>query len=183
MSLALKICGAHKSFTHNKENVKVFDNFNMSVQKGSMWVKKSIKICITSIKFLSYSLIGPSGAGKSTLFSCLLGIDTLDSGEISIFNQNSLNSKKLAKLPEVVGFMPQELSLVEELTVAENLRYFASLYRIEKKTFEDRFEKLKNVLEISFEGQKVSKCSGGEQRRVSFAIAVICEPALLFLDE
>lgn len=86
-------------------------------------------------------------------------------------------------MPEIVSFMPQELSLVEELTVAENLRYFASLYRIEKKTFEDRFEKLKNVLEISFEGQKVSKCSGGEQRRVSFAIAVICEPALLFLDE
>lgn len=86
-------------------------------------------------------------------------------------------------MPSIVGFMPQELSLIEELTVAENLRFFANLYGLERKTFEDRFEKLKNVLEISFEHQEISNCSGGEQRRISFAIAVLCEPALLFLDE
>ena len=128
-------------------------------------------------------MIGPSGAGKTTLFSCILGISSLDSGEISIFNNDTAKSQNLAKIPSMVGYMPQETSLVEELTVLENLRFFANLYEMEKMEFEGRYEVLRKVLELPSDDQKVLTCSGGQKRRISFAIAILCEPALLFLDE
>lgn len=131
----------------------------------------------------SYCLIGPSGAGKTTLFSCILGITSLDSGSISIFGHDSKKSLKLAKLPQIVGYMPQETSLVEELTVIENLNFFANLYEMNSNDFERRFEILRNVLEMPSNRRKISNCSGGQKRRISLAIAILCEPKLLFLDE
>lgn len=117
------------------------------------------------------------------MFSCILGITSLDSGEISIFGHDTEKSRKLAQLPKVVGYMPQETSLVEELTVAENLNFFANLYEMDSDEFEDRFEVLRSVLEIPEDGKRVANCSGGQKRRISLAIAILCEPKLLFLDE
>lgn len=79
--------------------------------------------------------------------------------------------------------MPQETSLVEELTVMENLRFFANLCEMNQQDFETRYEVLRRVLEIPSDSQQVATCSGGQKRRISFAIAILCEPALLFLDE
>lgn len=112
-----------------------------------------------------------------------MGISSLDSGTISVFNHDTARSQKLAKIPSMVGYMPQETSLVEELTVHENLRFFANLYEMDVWEFEGRYEVLRKVLELPGDDQQVVTCSGGQKRRISFAIAILCEPALLFLDE
>lgn len=131
----------------------------------------------------SYTLIGPSGAGKTTLFSSILGITSLDSGEILIFGNDTKRSLKLVRHPQIVGYMPQETSLVEELTANENLHFFANLYEMHPNKFVERSEMLRNVLEIPVDSKIVANCSGGQKRRISLAIAILCEPKLLFLDE
>lgn len=123
--------------------------------------------------------MGASGCGKTTLLSCILGMMPLDEGEIVLLGQK-LRSKDIYRS---IGFMPQEIALTGDLTVKETLYFFGSIFQMNKKILSQRYELLHNLLELPHANQLIEKCSGGQQRRISFAAAFIHEPELLLLDE
>ncbi|KAG5679813.1 hypothetical protein PVAND_009351 [Polypedilum vanderplanki] len=148
-----------KSF---KTTENVLNNFSLSIKTGSI-----------------YALVGSSGCGKTTFINCLLGIQKIDKGEIKIFNQNV----KLQSTSKLIGYMPQQISLASQLTIKETFKYFASLHLIDKKFLKERTEMLSDLLCLPPEDSLIKNISGGEQRRVSFAVAVLHDPKLLILDE
>ena len=83
----------------------------------------------------------------------------------------------------VVGYMPQEIALFPEFTTEENLKYFAKLFRLSSEEFDERFQYLTHFLNLSKKSQRVSQLSGGQQRLVSMAVAIIHRPKLIILDE
>jgi ABC-2 type transport system ATP-binding protein len=130
----------------------------------------------------SYCLIGSSGVGKTTLISCILGLETLDSGEIEIFNK-MLIAKNVRNHAHLIGFMPQDTGLSELLTVKETLRYFACINEVNEAKFRERYVLLKSVLSLPNDNLCIDSCSGGEKRRISLASAIIHDPKFIILDE
>lgn len=124
--------------------------------------------------------IGPSGAGKSTLIRGIVGRQKLAGGSISIFSLPAGNRR----LRSQVSYMTQEASVYGDLTVRENLEYFATMIGIRGK---DRKAEVVRVLDTVDLGpqakQLVSSLSGGQKQRVSLGIALLGRPKLLVLDE
>jgi ABC-2 type transport system ATP-binding protein len=115
------------------------------------------------------AVIGPNGAGKTTLLSILAGIRSADSGTVS-------------QPPGEVGFVPQQAALYRRLTVAENLRLFARLEKVEDVDGAvDRMLEQTSLTERR--DDQVVTLSGGNQQRVNIAIGLLAEPAALLLDE
>lgn len=137
-----------------------------------------------SLKHLGFSfgLIGPSGCGKTTLLSCILGMDYLDNGSIKVMGHINAKNKTLMASRRI-GYMPQEMALVNELTVKETVYYFGNIFEMDKVKLKERYKMLRQLLELPPDNLRIDNCSGGEQRRVSFASAIIHEPDLLILDE
>jgi ABC-type multidrug transport system ATPase subunit len=134
------------------------------------------------ITIFSYGLIGPSGCGKTTLVSCILGMHHLDQGYIEVLGSENAPNKTL-KASRRIGYMPQEMALVSELTVKETIYYFGNIFEMESTKLKKRYKMLRELLELPPDDLEIGNCSGGEQRRVSFAVTIVHEPDLLILDE
>lgn len=126
--------------------------------------------------------MGGSGCGKTTLLMCILGMLDVDGGEISVLGFRSKAEKALKAAPKV-GFMPQEASMIGELTIKETIYYFGKIFQVGQEKLRQRYKMLKELLELPKGNHRLNQCSGGQQRRVSFASAMIHEPDLLILDE
>ena len=124
--------------------------------------------------------IGPSGAGKTTLIRAIVGRLQVPKDSVVIFGQ-SAGSPKLRKQ---ISYMTQELSVYEDLTVGQNLNFFATMAGLNKK---DRITAVREVLQTveltSNADNLVQNLSGGQRQRVSLAIALVAKPKLLVLDE
>jgi ABC-type multidrug transport system ATPase subunit len=127
-------------------------------------------------------LLGSSGCGKTTLLSCIVGILDLDGGEIKVFGQTT-GQNLLKGFGHKIGFMPQQNALIDELSIKETIYYFGNIFQMEKDKLRERYQMLRNLLELPHDDHRIEDCSGGQQRRVSFAAAMIHEPELLILDE
>lgn len=122
-------------------------------------------------------MMGSSGCGKTTLISCLVGMKSLDSGDIEIFGEPpGVNRAK-------IGYMPQDTALINDFTVRENIWFFGTIYGMKADKINERFLFLSDLLELPDERRLLRDCSGGEKRRVSFALTMVHEPELLILDE
>lgn len=126
--------------------------------------------------------MGASGCGKTTLLSCIIGMIPLDGGSIMALGQKT-KENEIQKAGPRIGYMPQETALIGELTVKETIYYFGRIFQIDVEKLRERYKMLMNLLELPRGDQRVEECSGGQQRRVSFAAAMIHEPELLILDE
>jgi ABC-2 type transport system ATP-binding protein len=127
-----------------------------------------------------YGLIGPSGAGKTTLAKMMVGMDIPDSGSVQVLTQRMPNLKLLQE----VGYMAQSDALYAELTGEENLKFFASMFKLGRAEQKERIAYTANLVHLSGElNKKVSAYSGGMKRRLSLAIALIQNPQVLILDE
>jgi ABC-2 type transport system ATP-binding protein len=127
-----------------------------------------------------FGLLGPSGSGKTTLVKLIAGIDEADGGEVLLLKQRM---PKLAMLSQI-GYMAQSDALYHELSAKENLEFFAALYGISGARLKQRIEAVMSLVDlIPHLNKRVSNYSGGMKRRLSLAIALIHEPAVLILDE
>lgn len=129
-----------------------------------------------------FSLLGVNGAGKTTTIKMLTGLTKPTSGEAYVMGR-SINTE-FAKVKKLVSVSPQETAVAPNLTVRENLEFIAGIYGMDRKHAKEKTDEL--VREFSMEEVEKSKAktlSGGWQRRLSIAMALITEPKILFLDE
>ena len=141
---------------------KALDNVSLKIEQGEL-----------------FGLLGVNGAGKTTLIKILCGLTRKTSGTITINNFNLDN--EIDKIKEIIGISPQETSVANNLTVKENLEFFANIYNNnDLDTINDIIETF-NLNEVL--NQRAKTLSGGYKRRLSIAIALISKPKILFLDE
>src|SRR5882724_10220965 len=153
-SLAVDLTGVHKSF-------------------GSVQAVRGVDLNIASGEVVA--LLGPNGAGKTSTIDMILGLSRPTSGAVSVFGMQP----RQAISRGLVSAVMQTGGLLKDLTVAETVRYTASLFA--------RSEPTADVLEragiAGLADRRVAKCSGGEQQRLRFAMALLSDPELLVLDE
>ena len=127
-------------------------------------------------------IIGPSGAGKTTLVRLMTGALTPTDGEIRVMGEDPVHFKRRTR--ERIGYMPQSFSLYPDLTTRENVDFVASLFGL---LWWRRRRRTRQVLELvdlwSVRDRRAGKLSGGMQRRLELATALVHDPAVLFLDE
>jgi len=129
-----------------------------------------------------YGLIGPDGAGKTTFMriaSCLL---LQDSGSITIDGYSTLKSPSQVK--RIIGYMPQQFSLYSDLSVGENLNFFADIFGIKGKERSDRIERLLDFSKLTpFIKRRAGNLSGGMKKKLALSCTLIHTPDVLLLDE
>ena len=127
-----------------------------------------------------FGIIGPDGAGKTTLFRLLTTLLSPEEGEGSIDGLDLRRDYRAIR--ERVGYMPGKFSLYQDLTVRENLEFFASVF---KTSIEENYDLIKDIycrLE-PFSDRKAGKLSGGMKQKLALCCALIHSPSVLFLDE
>ncbi|KAH8421163.1 hypothetical protein KR009_006986 [Drosophila setifemur] len=162
---AIEVTNGYKYYGSKSNPKIVLNQLNMNVKRGSI-----------------YGLLGASGCGKTTLLSCIVGQKRLNGGEVSVLGVKP--GEPGSGVPgSLVGYMPQEIALVEEMTVKETIFYFGRIYGLPDERIREKFKLLKELLQLPPARQMIKQCSGGQQRRLSFACAMIHDPELLILDE
>ncbi len=121
-------------------------------------------------------LLGPSGCGKTTLMRCLVGAQQVRSGTVEVLGEPAGS----AALRTRIGYVTQAASVYDDLTVAENLRFFARVLGVDPAEAD---EAITSVDLASHRDQVVARLSGGQRSRVSLAVALLGKPDLLVLDE
>jgi ABC-2 type transport system ATP-binding protein len=125
-----------------------------------------------------FGLLGVNGAGKTTLIKILCGLTKKTSGTVTVGGFDL--SERSDKIKEIIDVSPQETAIANNLTVWENLEFFANIYGVAQADLYETVEffRLGDVLR-----QRAKTLSGGYKRRLSIAIALISKPKILFLDE
>jgi len=127
-------------------------------------------------------LVGPDGAGKSTLLRLLIGLLEADRGRVEIAGFDL--GRDLFQIKKRIGYMPQQFSLYGDLTVAENMKFFADLYGVAAERFAARKKDLLRFSALgSFEGRLARHLSGGMQKKLALACNFFHTPEILLLDE
>lgn len=161
----IDIKDARKHYGEGETLVNALDGVSLSLGEGKIYV-----------------ILGPSGSGKSTLLNMIGGLDSLDSGEITISGRNISRSDKKKMTDyrrEDVGFVFQFYNLIPDLTVQENIQVVAD---IAKQPMD--IEEVMKALDIDkYKNRFPKELSGGQQQRVAIARALIKNPKILLCDE
>ena len=129
-----------------------------------------------------FGIVGPDGAGKSTLLRLLAAVLDPTAGRITIGGHDSVVDAEAIK--GMIGYMPQRFGLYHDLTVQENLNFTAAIYSVKGEPFRTRLAQLYAFTNLAdFKALPAGKLSGGMQKKLALACALIHEPALLLLDE
>lgn len=127
-----------------------------------------------------FGLIGPDGAGKTSLFRIVTSLIKPDGGKIDLFGLDPVGDYK--KVRKIIGYMPERFSLYQDLTVEENLKFFASIFGTSVEENYDLIHDIYKMLE-PFKGRRAGKLSGGMKQKLALSCALIHKPELLVLDE
>ena len=149
------------SKTHGR--VKALDDVSFSVGKGEV-----------------FGLIGPDGAGKTSLFRILCTLLLPDAGEAKVAGYDVV--KQMKEIRHIVGYMPGRFSLYQDLTVEENLKFFATLFGTTVEEGYDSIRAIYSQIE-RFRKRKAGALSGGMKQKLALSCALVHQPQVLFLDE
>jgi ABC-2 type transport system ATP-binding protein len=154
-----------KNLTKSFGETQAVDNLNLQVQAGEI-----------------YGLVGPDGAGKTTTMRLLCGAMVPDSGEVLVGGHSMTKNPDRAR--EQIGYLSQKFSLYEDLTVLENIRFFAEVRGISRDAWYARsIEILKFVDLADFVDRRAGFLSGGMKQKLGLASALVHRPRVLLLDE
>jgi ABC-2 type transport system ATP-binding protein len=126
-------------------------------------------------------VLGRNGAGKSTIVSLVVGLIRPDQGDVRVLG---IRPPYPADLRRRIGFAPQRLALYDKLTVRENLTVFGAVHGLQGRELDQRIDAVVGDLDLRpFAGRRLDRCSGGVQRRVNMAVALLPDVDLVLLDE
>jgi len=147
---------------------------------GSLTALDNVSLQINSGEF--FGLLGPNGAGKSTLMSLVAGLRAADSGRIALDDVVLTTSNSSSRV--ALGLVPQDIALYQELSAEQNLKIFGRLYKLSGASLRKRVDELLAAVQLA-ERRKdpVKTFSGGMQRRLNLAAALMHQPKLLLCDE
>ena len=169
----------HERATKPKINLKSIVNISqVSKFFGKTAAVKEISFQVNTGEL--FGLIGPDGAGKTTLFRIINTLLIPDSGTATVFGKDVVDDYK--EIRPLLGYMPGRFSLYQDLTVEENLRFFASVFGT---TIEENYELVKPIYSQlePFKNRLAGALSGGMKQKLALSCALIHKPRLLLLDE
>jgi len=130
----------------------------------------------------AFALVGPDGAGKTTAMRLLCGIMDPESGQAEVLGHDTVQQSEALKAH--IGYMPQRFGLYDDLTVAENIAFYADLYRVPPALRQQRLPELLGFSNLApFQNRLAAHLSGGMRQKLGLVCALIHTPRLLFLDE
>lgn len=161
MMNTIEVNGISKVYGKNK--FVAVDNVSFSVEKGEI-----------------FGLIGPDGSGKSSIFRMLTTLLLPDGGTATVDGKDIVKDFKAIR--RVVGYMPGKFSLYQDLTVEENLNFFATVFNTSVK---ENYHLIKDIYKMlePFKDRRAGKLSGGMKQKLALSCALIHKPVVLFLDE
>lgn len=160
---AVEVKNIKKTFKGDKSITTALQDISFDVEQGEL-----------------FGLIGPDGAGKTTLFRILTTLMLADSGTAVVNGNDVVNDYK--NIRKQVGYMPGRFSLYQDLSVEENLAFFATLFNT---SIEENYDLVKDIyVQIEkFKTRKAGALSGGMKQKLALSCALIHRPSVLFLDE
>ena len=162
----------------NKVSPSAIHCVSVSKSYGETEALKDVTFDVTDGEI--FGIIGPDGAGKTTLFRILTTLILADSGISAIDGFDVVQDYK--EIRKRVGYMPGRFSLYQDLTVEENLKFFATVFNT---TIEENYELVKDIYQQiePFKNRRAGKLSGGMKQKLALSCALIHKPSVLFLDE
>jgi len=160
-TFAIETSNLTKSFG----SIIAVDRLNLRIKRGEL-----------------FGLVGPDGAGKTTTMRLLSAIMDATAGEAWVAGHSLVREQESVK--EKIGYMSQRFGLYEDLTVMENIQFYADLYEVSKKERPQRIERLLAFSNLTpFKDRLAGKLSGGMKQKLGLACALMHTPEVLFLDE
>jgi ABC-type multidrug transport system ATPase subunit len=160
---AIEVNNITKTYTTKKNVVTAVDDVSFSVAEGEL-----------------FGLIGPDGAGKTSIFRILTTLLLADKGNAAVLRFDVV--KDYPAIRNIVGYMPGRFSLYQDLTVEENLNFFATIFNTTVQENYDLIADIYKHLE-PFKTRRAGKLSGGMKQKLALSCALIHKPKVLFLDE
>jgi ABC-2 type transport system ATP-binding protein len=156
-----------KQLTRFFENFCAVDRVELKVERGTF-----------------YGFLGPNGAGKSTTIKMLTGLLAPSSGEILVLGKRMLDPQQSLEAKSLIGVVPEDLALFDNLTAREHLTFIGRMYLMQKGTIRERTDELLSMLELAGDETKLTmEYSHGMKKKLALAAALLPNPDLLFLDE
>ena len=158
---AIEVLNLHKAFGENK----AVQGVEFTVQQGEI-----------------FSLLGPNGAGKTTTISMLACLLRPDEGDARVMGHSIKENQMGVK--SVLGVVPQEIALYEDLTARENLTFWGKMYGLRGGALKERVDEVLDVIGLQDRAkERVGKYSGGMKRRVNIGVALLHKPKVIYMDE
>ncbi len=154
-----------QGLTRRFKKVTAVDRLDLNVRKGEI-----------------FGLLGPDGAGKTTTIRMLCAIMNPSAGYARVAGLDTV--KEAEAIKKRIGYMPQQFSLYGDLTVLENLTFFADIFEVGREERQERIPRLLGFSRLTeFKGRRAAHLSGGMQKKLALACTLIHSPEIIFLDE
>ena len=160
---AIELNNITKTYSAKKSKIVAVDDISFSVDEGEL-----------------FGLIGPDGAGKTSIFRILTTVLLADKGNATVLGLDVV--KDYTAIRNIIGYMPGRFSLYQDLTVEENLNFFATIFNT---TIQENYDLVADIYKQlePFKTRRAGKLSGGMKQKLALSCALIHKPKILFLDE